>query len=71
LHNHGVPGIAKSDILTFEAAGTQAQRVTIIPKRFFRRYAVTKFRILLGVKRDPDKPYHTSVDSGKVVTVVR
>lgn len=45
--------------------------MTIIPKRFFRRYAVTKFRILLGVKRDPDKPYHTSVDSGKVVTVVR
>lgn len=71
LHNHGVPGIANSDILTFTAAGTQSLRVNIIPKRFFRRYAKTKFRILLGVKRDPDKPYHTSVDSGKVITVVR
>jgi hypothetical protein len=71
LHNHGVPGIANSDILTFTAAGTQTLRVNVIPKKFFRRYAKTKFRILLGVKRDPDKPYHTSVDSGKVLTAVR
>jgi len=45
--------------------------VNILPKKFFRRYAKTKFRVLLGVKRDPDKPYHTSVDSGKVITVIR
>jgi hypothetical protein len=43
--------------------------VNILPKRFFRRYAKTKFRVLLGVEREP--PYHTSVDSGKVITVVR
>jgi hypothetical protein len=48
LHNHGIPGISNSDILTF---------------------AKTKFRVLLGVEREP--PYHTSVDSGKVVTAVR
>ena len=46
-------------------------RVKILPKKFFRRYAKTKFRVLLGVERDPGKPWHTSVDSGKVVTVVR
>ena len=71
LHNHGIPGISNSDVLTFTEAGTQALRVNILPKKFFRRYAKTKFRVLLGVKRDPDKPYHTSIDSGKVVTVVR
>ena len=71
LHNHGIPGISNSDVLTFTEAGTQTLRVNILPKRFFRRYAKTKFRILLGVKRDPDKPYHTSIDSGKVITVVR
>jgi hypothetical protein len=43
--------------------------VNILPKRFFRHYAKTKFRVLLGVERNP--PYHTSLDSGKVVTVVR
>jgi hypothetical protein len=69
LHNHGVPGISNSDILTFEATGTKTLRVNIIPKKFFRRYAKTKFRVLLGVERTP--PYHTSVDSGKVITVVR
>ena len=71
LHNHGVPGIAKSDILTYTEASTQSLRVEIVPKKFFRHYAKTKLRILLGVKRDPDKPYHTSVDSGKVITLVR
>jgi|RhiMetStandDraft_4_1073278.scaffolds.fasta_scaffold331294_1 hypothetical protein len=71
LHNHGVPGIAKSDILTFTEAGTQSLRVEIVPKKFFRHYAKTKLRILLGVQRDPDKPYHTSVDSGKVITLIR
>jgi hypothetical protein len=71
LHNHGIPGISNSDVLTFTEAGTQTLRVNILPKKFFRRYAKTKFRVLLGVKRDPDKPYHTSVDSGKVLTVVR
>jgi hypothetical protein len=60
---------ALSDILTFQEAGTKALRVEIVPKKFFRRYARTKFRVLLGVERDP--PYHTSVDGGKVVTVVR
>ena len=45
--------------------------MNILPKKFFRRYAKTKFRVLLGVARDPGKPWHTSVDSGKVVTVVR
>jgi hypothetical protein len=70
LHNHGIPGISNSDVLTFEA-GTQTLRVNILPKKFFRRYAKTKFRVLLGVKRDPEKPYHTSVDGGKVITVVR
>ena len=69
LHNHGIPGISKSDILTFDAAGTKTLRVNILPKKFFRRYATTKFRVLLGVERNP--PYHTSVDSGKVITVVR
>jgi hypothetical protein len=69
LHNHGIPGISKSDILTFEEAGTKTLRVNILPKRFFRHYAKTKFRVLLGVEGNP--PYHTSVDSGKVVTVVR
>jgi hypothetical protein len=69
LHNHGVPGISNSDILTFEEAGTQKLRVNILPKKFFRRYAKTKFRVLLGVERNP--PYHTSVDSGQTITVVR
>jgi hypothetical protein len=69
LHNHGIPGISNSDALTFEEAGTKTLRVNILPKRFFRRYAKTKFRVLLGVEREP--PYHTSVDSGKVVTAVR
>jgi hypothetical protein len=71
LHNHGVPGIAKSDILTFTEAGTQKLRVEIVPKKFFRRYAKTKVRVLLGEKLDPDRPYHTSVDGGKVVTLLR
>ena len=69
LHNHGVPGISNSDVLTFTEAGTQSLRVNIIPKKFFRRYAKTKFRVLLGVEREP--PYHTSVDSGQTITVVR
>jgi hypothetical protein len=71
LGNHGIPGISNSDVLTFAEAGTQSLRVNILPKKFFRRYAKTKFRVLLGVTRDPEKPYHTSVDSGKVITVVR
>jgi hypothetical protein len=71
LHNHGVPGISNSDILTFTEAGTQKLRVEIVPKRFFRRYAKTKVRVLLGEKLDPEKPWHTSVDGGKVVTLVR
>jgi hypothetical protein len=71
LHNHGVPGISNSDILTFTEAGTRTLRVNILPKKFFRRYAKTKFRVLLGVKRDPERPYHTSVDSGRILTVVR
>ena len=71
LHNHGIPGISNSDVLTFTEAGTQTLRVNILPKKFFRRYAKTKYRVLLGFKRDPDKPYHTSVDSGKILTVVR
>jgi hypothetical protein len=69
LHNHGIPGISNSDILTFEEAGTKTLRVNILPKKFFRRYATTKFRVLLGVERNP--PYHTSVDSGRTITVVR
>jgi hypothetical protein len=69
LHNHGVPGISNSDILTFEAGGTKTLRVNILPKKFFRRYAKTKFRVLLGVERTP--PYHRGVDSGQVITVVR
>jgi hypothetical protein len=69
LHNHGVPGISNSDILTFEQAGTKRLRVDILPKRFFRRYARTTFRVLLGVERNP--PYHTGVDGGKLITVVR
>jgi hypothetical protein len=71
LHSGGVPGISNSNVLTFAEAGSQTLRVNIIPKRFFRRYAKTKFRVLLGVKRDPDKPYHTSVDSGQTISVVR
>ena len=71
MHSGGVPGISNSDILTFEEAGTQSLRVNILPKKFFRRYAKTKFRVLLGVKLHPYEPYHTSVDSGKVITVVR
>jgi hypothetical protein len=69
LHNHGIPGISKSDILTFDAAGTQTLRVNILPKKFFSRYEKTKFRVVLGVERKP--PYYTSVDSGKLITVVR
>ena len=42
-----------------------------VPKRFFRRYAGTKVRVLLGEKLDPERPYHTSVVGGKVVTLVR
>ena len=71
LHNHRVPGISNSDVLTFTEAGTQSLRVNILPKKFFRRYAKTKFRVLLGVARDPGKPWHTSVDSGRIITVVR
>jgi hypothetical protein len=71
LHNHGVPGISNSDILTFTEAGTQSLRVNILPKKFFRRYEKTKFRVLLGTKYDPDRPYHRSIDGGKVITVVR
>jgi hypothetical protein len=69
MHSGGVPGISNSDLLTFEEAGTQTLRVNILPKKFFRRYAKTKFRVLLGVEREP--PYHTSVDSGQTITVVR
>jgi hypothetical protein len=69
IHDHAIPGISRSDILTFVAAGTQTLRVNIIPKRFFRRYAKTRFRVVVGVERKP--PYYTSVDTGKVVTVVR
>ena len=43
----------------------------IVPKKFFRRYAKTKVRVLLGERLDPDRPYHTSVDDGRVVTLVR
>jgi hypothetical protein len=71
MRSGGVPGISDSDILTFEEAGTRSLRVNILPKKFFRRYAKTKFRVLLGVKRDPDKAWHTSVDSGQMITVVR
>jgi len=69
LHNHGIPGISNSDVLTFSEAGTERLRVNILPKKFFRRYAQTKFRVLLGVERNP--PYRTSMDSGKVMTLVR
>jgi hypothetical protein len=69
MHSGGVPGISNSDILTFDEAGTKTLRVNILPKRFFRRYAKTRFRVLLGVERNP--PYHTSVDSGRTITVVR
>jgi hypothetical protein len=69
LHNHGIPGISRSNVVKFEAPGTATIRVEIIPKKFFRRYAKTKFRVLLGVVREP--PYHTSVDPGKVITLVR
>ena len=62
--------ISNSDVLTFTEAGTQSLRVNIL-QEVFRRYAKTKFRVLPGVKRDPERPYHTSVDSGKVITVVR
>jgi hypothetical protein len=65
------PGVAKSDILTFTEAGTQSLRVEIVPKKFFRHYAKTKLRILLGIQMEPDQPYHTSVDSGKVITLIR
>ena len=71
LHNHGVPGIARSDILTFAEAGTQSLHVEIVPKKFFRRYPKTKLRILLGIQMEPDQPYHTSIDSGKVITLIR
>jgi hypothetical protein len=64
-----VPGISNSDILTFDAAATKTLRVNILPKKFFSRYAKTKFRVLLGVERR--RPYQTSGDSGKVVTVIR
>jgi hypothetical protein len=43
--------------------------MNILPKKFFHRYAKTRFRVLLGVERNP--PYHTSVDSGRTITVVR
>jgi hypothetical protein len=58
-----------SSIITFDAAATKTLRGEHPPKKFFSRYAKTKFRVLLGVERRP--PYHTSVDSGKVVTVIR
>ena len=54
----------------FEASGIALIESPKRTKKFFCRYAKTKFRALLGVKRDPDRPYHTSVDSGKVITVV-
>ncbi len=57
MHSGGVPGISNSDLLTFEEAGTQTLRVNIIPKKFFRRYAKTKFRVLLGVEREPAVPH--------------
>ena len=69
LHNHGIPGISHSDILSFDAAATKTLRVHILPKRFFSGYAKTRFRVVLGVERRP--PYYTSVDRGKVVTAVR
>ena len=69
IHAHGVPGISHSDIVTFDAAGTKTLRVHILPKRFFSRFAKTKFRVVLGVQRKP--PYFTSVDRGKFVTLVR
>jgi hypothetical protein len=63
--------VLRSGIPTFTEAGTKTLRVNILPKKFFRRYEKTKFRVLLGVKLDPDKPHHTSVDSGKVIAVIR
>jgi hypothetical protein len=69
MHSGGVPGISNSNLLTFEEADTQTLRVKIIPKKFFRRYSKTKFRVLLGVEREP--PYHTSVDSGQTLVAVR
>ena len=34
LHNHGIPGISNSDVLTFTEAGTQTLRENILPKKF-------------------------------------
>lgn len=69
IHAHGIPGISHSDIVTFDGAGTKTLRVHILPKRFFSRYGKTKFRVVLGIQRQP--PYFTSLDRGKLVTVVR
>jgi hypothetical protein len=47
LHNHGIPGEQRHPHV--RQAGTKTLRMNILPKRFFRRSAKTKFRVLLGV----------------------
>ena len=69
IHRRGIPGISYSETLSFDTAATKTLRVYILPRRFFSRYAKTRFRVVLGIRRKP--PYYTSVDRGKLVTVVR
>lgn len=72
LHNHGVPGIDHSDLASAPAGRTVTVRAKLWKGvvKFVKRYRKTKFKVLLGVK-ETGKPYYKSIDSGKVVTVVR
>jgi hypothetical protein len=72
LHNHGIPGIDSSRPVSAPLGQTVTARARLWKKvvKFVRRYPKTKFKVLLGVK-EAGKPYYKSIDSGKVVTVIR
>jgi hypothetical protein len=72
LHNHGIPGIDSSSPVPAPAGQQVTAKARLWKKvvKFVRRYRRTKFKVLLGVK-EAGKPYYKSIDSGKVVTVIR
>jgi hypothetical protein len=72
IHNHGIPGIDKSGVYNVPAGqpGTARAKLWKPVAKFLKKYRRTKLRVLIGLQ-EPGKPYYTSIDSGKVFTVVR
>jgi hypothetical protein len=72
LHNHGIPGISRPGITPVEAGvrATTRTRLTREFARFLRHYRKTRIKVLLGAQV-PGQKYYQSLDSGKVVTLVR